>query len=450
MLLVGEGQWVPVPWKPLPNASGTVTVKKEEEEDPVPQALTSAPTAAAEISHNEVGGEEEAQVPDGPPTSETPPQSPVAPLPTTIRTASPPLFEGDGDHSFYDPPEADSSFVGMQIDSDKDVDDFAVPLRTESPPSRKRRSSAVSQREETPGDGLSPGKTTPPPRERSKTPLRLPEVRATPRPLRIDPVTPFTNKHKSILSQTPKSPAAYPSPRFRGTRLGSLSPEKGRGPSRGHIPKLPSPIPAEELDLSVEEPSRSLSYEREDASGSVPTALPDFVTFASGVLQNSGQGDQDISVDDFDRAEDLEGADRSGQVDDEDAEEEFENSMRVERELTEVLSDDDMVLDRPVGSTVNTPMKDESFELLMESPKSRSDPTLRDVLGPVAEESLPSSTEETPLQPAHRLALLEQHDMEETDASTSDDDEEPRVEISSKDPMVAARAAAILKYVSPL
>lgn len=475
LLLVGHDQWVPVPWRTELEGERTQYVKKEEEEtslamtwnaqEPYRDLLPSSP------ERGRTGMESGPQQPGG-----------GSGLSFLTVHSSRGLAVQEADHeedSFLSTyPEADSSFVGMEIEEDEDVSEFTVPLRLESPPPRRRRSSNVSQREDTPGTELPPPilpnrsdpneRTTDEPDTRAifrqllqSTPAKSkslnPPVRST--TSGIHPTTPFGSRR--AFSSSP-----YPSPRFTGRKLGSLSPEKGVGPSRGQHPKLqerdlvlsvPKGNP-EEIDVDVE------------AAGLVQ---PDFFTPLASTLGNTSLREElDLEEDDGGPAPDdtrrrpLEI--RDTYADEDTDEEELENSLRVERELTEGLSDEELDGINPSaishssnGDAPVSPLQ-RKFKLFAESPSSD------DGLIPLVDmDEDEDSAKEARKSDGHLPRLASSAEITSngsnqagdgpsvaeaawrSDGETSDDDDgAPIVEITSKEPLAAARAAAILKHVS--
>lgn len=347
LLLVGTDEWVPVPWKPMYIAPDETVVKKEEDEEAQFRLLVSTESSSASSSSllqnnspAEQAEDDEHASPEAGPSGQSPAQ-PTALTEDALRQAnhafSPSLSpEPDFDTSFMSVhPEGDSSFVGMEIDEDQDVSEFTVPLRLESPPPRKRRSSSVAQRQPTPGANATPprsqdnGNTTPP-RAGLVTSPSAPSLfngsilgQMSPGPLRLPPITPFRLKRKMVA---PASPAPYPSPAFKGTRLGSLSPEKGRGPSRGILPPLREPSEAaSSLNLGgTFDPGRSTSMEEDDGG--------------EQLLSGKDQGRSAAFADSEHDALNALPATQEPEPTDDD--EEAENSMQVERQLTEGLSSD--------------------------------------------------------------------------------------------------------------
>lgn len=505
------------------------------------------------------------------------------------------------------PRDPDSSFSGMDIDGDAPVREFTVPLRTASPPARRRRRSAVSQREETPGTMLEHVATTngvheqggqrtaqqeraqtmagdnsvrrtaspalisftsPPVRATSQTrhttpsaasSFKSPPIRPSPGPLRIAPVTPTALRRDRTPSLSTRSPfhslhdsiPAYPSPRYVGKELGSLSPEKGRGPTRGMLPRLDEDDREEtangRLDFggSDEEDDDMKEEDEQDASGGGDTGGhsqaqlrprggwidADHSNSAGEEEDGDGNGDMDHGEADED-SEDLTHVFRSQarharrDTDHEDEEEEErQNSIRIERELTVDLSEDEddrmdeggdeyqapaalaFVSSAQQPTTDVEPKEEDDHPpttwhfVVSEQPVQRGPAfTLSEVEGatgtkdaqpdedrhpsPILSESAlqedepPSRRQTTGVttlveQDAHYESRYDQREAavehqaqyhhivafndpvfdkgdEEESESESDDDGPPVIEITSKDPMVAARAAAILKLVSLL
>lgn len=228
LLLVGNNQWVPTPWRPQYHDDASDAVKKEEDEvsaafflaDPSPSNSPARSTADTTLDAQRIAA-----------------------------AIGHPAFDLPSDEEEDDPEpghrDPDSSFVGMEIDSEQEVSDFIAPVRMNSPPSRRRRSSNVSQRVPTPGisnPSDKGGNDRSPPRPvayvEPRSPIARPgrkEVLGSPGPLSFAAFTPRHPRRQSLASEHAPS---YPSPAFKGKELGSLSPEKGRGPSRGLLPKL--------------------------------------------------------------------------------------------------------------------------------------------------------------------------------------------------------------------
>ncbi|KAG8930035.1 hypothetical protein FRC01_003383 [Tulasnella sp. 417] len=443
LLLVGNDRWVPVPWKPSPANIGIGYIKKEEEDPQVDLGWE-----GQEPGHGNREDEESSNLPSPDERQEENRASQSASLSTHILSTSPSHnstnedIRPEAEDSFLSVhPDADSSFVGMEIESDEDVSEFTVPVRLESPPPRRRRSSNVSQREDTPAVDLPPAKsksnTLPSGSENLAEVIDQTSTRAIFRQLlqstpagdngskqpvgpsisRIPPITPSRPQRRALTS------SPYPSPRFTGQKLGSLSPEKGVGPSRGLHPKL----------LAIATTQR------------VPGAEN---------VAPQGNSREDI------------------QMEDETDEEELENSLRIERELTDGMSDDDpyptegrnvaLMQERPSSSSIDEPPSlppRQTFKLFAESPGSDdgliplfdmapaetsfSTPAKSaQAANPVREQELLPSPELEQLSASAQSGMGEQ----DTESESSDDEGPPVVEITSKEPMAAARAAAILKH----
>ncbi|KAG8979892.1 hypothetical protein FRC05_007335 [Tulasnella sp. 425] len=500
LLLIGKDEWVPVPWRPSPTNTGIGYVKKEEEEVQVGldwEGQEPTPDSGAESRASRTGDEFVDMAPHrlaegGQPESDI--GQSVPPVSRSLFAVSPSHDSTSADvrpeaeDSFLSVhPDADSSFVGMEIESDEDVTEFTVPLRLESPPPRRRRSSNVSQREETPGFDLHPGTTSPrhllggpenameATDQKSARTIFRQLLQSTPAKVngsrppamsRVTPITSFGSQRRALTS------SPYPSPRFTGQKLGSLSPEKGVGPSRGVHPKLRA--------LDIQEAAKATNQHNDADSAQQELAID-----GPAIHSPSFQVPNKPEFDDLDLEEDDGGlppqdspVQGSGDADirmeeDETDEEELENSLRVERELTEGLSDEDpdpierhardpipdpvpsTPLDEPGSSTPH-----HAFRLFAESPSSD------DGLIPLFDLQPTSASVATPAQPilppANSMegqALLPSLELrapaapgqsetsdQDTEPESSDDGGPPVVEITSKEPMAAARAAAILKH----
>lgn len=481
LLLVGNDQWVPVPWKPSPANIGIGYIKKEEEDAHVDLGWDGQePRHGIHVDRTTNSNDEESfNLPSSDERQDVRPEA---------------------EDSFLSVhPDADSSFVGMEIESDEDVSEFTVPVRLESPPPRRRRSSNVSQREDTPAVDLTPAKSksNPLPRDSENlvevtdqittraifrqllqsTPARANGSKqpAHPPTPRIPPITP-SGSHRRALTTSP-----YPSPRFTGQKLGSLSPEKGVGPSRGLHPKLGALYSARRVQGAEEELGETTSRQ-DGAREQLELAARSSSAKSPTNLQPAGKPEHD----DLDQEEDDGGpptkdvtpqgkGDEDIHMEDETDEEELENSLRIERDLTEGLSDDDTYLTegRPNAltplrtslSSVDEPARllpHQNFKLFAESPSSD------DGLIPLFDIAPAGSSFSNSAQSGHpadsvgkqellpspelkQLAVSVQSEMgdQDTETESSDDEGPPVVEITSKEPMAAARAAAILKHVSP-
>ncbi|KAG8889819.1 hypothetical protein FRB98_002467 [Tulasnella sp. 332] len=617
LLLVSADTWVPVPWKPMFGGDfDNVEVKTEVEEGSLAAGrmaenrhrMAAEPTWRASTSPSPTPPAARARHDDRA-SSSSQPSRPIFPEFLIQEGVS----DDDDDLALaFDcgvSRDPDSSFSGMDIEGDEPVHEFTVPLRTASPPSRRRRSSAVSQREETPGTMLehSPGR----PRQRihdhmtadsnddtfrpistsatmSFATLRasrqgivpsasVPSItRASPGLLRIAPATPpasvilrrsralsITSPLKTPFKQTllPNGSPAYPSPRYMGTELGSLSPEKGRGPSRGRLPRLdefeeesmtPLSQPLFQAEKLKDEGGREGEKAKDDAIVVGPSrqVIEDVEESVPQFRPRGGWMDIDVDIDADSGlsvgAEDLEGDPNSDEdyhpdhdqfdgfdhYEQQEDEEERRNSLRIERELTEDFSgeeedggdrmeeDEKPATDQQISlmssssPVVAKTMMDvepkEEDENEKSSPSSgrnalgfgtaitvraevqqllqqgRPDdeqfsPNQKGCNGPSAEEhqhpatavnttSGPHGVGEDVVPDVYRhlsqatmageqsvnkesLGFRVVHGMTNTtyedgnsgSESESDDDGPPVVEITSKDPMVAARAAAILK-----
>ncbi|KAG8964722.1 hypothetical protein FRC00_001378 [Tulasnella sp. 408] len=477
LLLVGNDQWVPVPWKPSPANVGIGYIKKEEED-----------------AHVGWEGQEPRHGIDGDRTANSNDEESFN-LPSSDERQD---VRPEAEDSFLSAhPDADSSFVGMEIESDEDVSEFTVPVRLESPPPRRRRSSNVSQREETPAVNLTPAKSMsnllPDDSENlaevpdqittraifrqllQSTPARANGSKQPARPStsRIAPMTP-SGSHRRALTTSP-----YPSPRFTGQKLGSLSPEKGVGPSRGLHPKLGALYPAR-LVQAVEEEIGETTNRQDGAREQLELAARSSSAKSLTNLQPAGKPEHD----DLDQEEGDGGppikhvtphgkGDEDIQMEDETDEEELENSLRIERDLTEGLSDDDTYLTegrlkaltpgRTSLSSVGEPARSlphQNFKLFAESPSSDDGLIPLFDLAPVepsfsnfAQSGRPADSvgkqeELLPSPELKQLAVSVQSEMgdQDTETESSDDEGPPVVEITSKEPMAAARAAAILKH----
>ncbi|KAG8976261.1 hypothetical protein FRB90_009246, partial [Tulasnella sp. 427] len=499
LLLVGDNEWVPVPWKPSAENTGVGYVKKEEDDGQVslewhghePSLQSASKTTADRTQSDDHPRMSADQIGDQNHTGQPPPALDASCLgePTGNDTWNLSLHHEDS--LLLAPPEADSSFVGMEIESDEDVSEFTVPVRLESPPPRRRRSSNVSQREDTPAANLSfaitPTKpssngfkpaepvTTDPASTRAifqqllqSTPATGARQASRSSVSRGSPVTPFRQPRRALTA------SPYPSPRFTGRKLGSLSPEKGVGPSRGRHPKLRAPnegwSDTSELRSTIKQDTSSVPQKQ-----STGTTSSEYQTIS--ILPNISEfGNSDTEEDDGGHPS-RDGPDQDSnqnglQIDEETDEEELENSLRVERELTDGLNDDDQY---HLEKSSNTPvlasipsLKSEdpsrspprqSFKLFAESPSSD------DGLIPLFDTPATAFAQSDlhPLNSATKPALLPPPNVgrprsvtqpecelepspEGWVSESSDDDGPPVVEITSKEPMAAARAAAILKH----
>lgn len=501
LLLVGTDEWLPVPWKPLFVDDGSIAVKKEEDEEAgfkllVESSSNSSSSLAQDNSPAHQNGHDDHAPSEGPEPG-LPVQSPSLQPDSAEEvfnqvgyafspSPSPAL---DADTSIMsNHPDGDSSFVGMEIDEDEDLLEFSVPTRLESPPARRRRSSTVSQRQETPG-ASGPAPPRPQEGDRLRTPPRSASVadmasptrnnslagsilgQMSPGPLRLPPITPFRLKRKSVA---PASPAPYPSPAFRGTKLGSLSPEKGRGPSRGALPALREDGAADEFGSSRKygafDPDGSASMEEDDGgTASERHSVQPTRTFSGNDQGNTSRAFADSEYDATHAAP-------ANQVDDEDSDEDAENSMQVERQLTEGLSDDEPEMDiertQPsaivrASATIDVKEEDQtdaqtSPENSLRSDENQSHASSQTLVVQASWSSAGGDEDQNVLLEAHDIVKRQNDavvgsshpeveealmDLETESESDSDPDEVPLVEITSKDPMAAARAAAILKVV---
>ncbi|KAG8897780.1 hypothetical protein FRB99_007925 [Tulasnella sp. 403] len=405
-------------------------------------------------------------------------------------------WRGDDDFSFMSAhPEADSSFTGMEIDSDEDVAEFTVPLRLDSPPPRRRRSSAVAKRQPTPGIAgptKSPARATPVSRSPASILRQLSPAKrsilgsSTATLLKFPPITPASRRASMLPTTSP-----YPSPKFRGDRLGSLSPEKGRGPSRGSHPKLDDFRPG---SSSFEEGDPDERPDLDRDGSPQPNAREKRKSADKPLNPGNGDGqdtEEDENVDELqetpDRDDDHDDADPEA---DEDELEEEEYSMKIERELTETGFDEDEIMDGnsyradvaaapyaalPIGK--QQAHKEESPEAGPSNPTQALSTATDDKpdIGLTSSETkdlitmptafpridaqqavdavepglaspvrirIPSASQGAPVLTED---LMDVQDTQSDEDESSDDDGPPRVEITSKDPKAAARAAAILK-----
>ncbi|KIO31828.1 hypothetical protein M407DRAFT_4760 [Tulasnella calospora MUT 4182] len=451
LLLVGNDEWVPIPWKPSPANVGIGYIKKEEEDaqvdlewegqEPRHRIDVDGPTDRNDEEPFNLPSPNERQQINH--TKQSAPPT-IHPLPLSPSHNSTPEGVPPEEDSFLSVhPDADSSFVGMEIDSDDDVSEFTVPVRLESPPPRRRRSSNVSQREDTPAVDLPPAKSMSNPlpggsenfaevtdqtstraifrQLLQSTPARSNGSKQPARPStsRILPITPSGPQRRALTT------SPYPSPRFTGQKLGSLSPEKGVGPSRGLHPKLGALDIAQRIQ-QPDEPKYDAGPPMKDVA-----------------LQDNGQ-------------EDI-------QMEDETDEEELENSLRIERELTEGMNDDDSypiegLLKPPTPERISSTSR-HNFKLFAKSPSSDDDLIPLFDVAPTEASLSNSARRVQPVGPAGEQEFLlspkieqpaasVQSGMGEQDTETGSSDEEgpPVVEITSKEPMAAARAAAILKH----
>ncbi|KAG9004701.1 hypothetical protein FRB93_010191 [Tulasnella sp. JGI-2019a] len=591
LLLAGPDTWVPVPWKPMfAGHSDNAEIKAEAEDLSFGSIEGVAESSGAKAS--EPAWEASLSSSPTPPaanekqTGSSQSKRPIFPeFLTQEGTDDDDLTDVFGTGAARDP---DSSFSGMDIDGDKPIHEFTVPLRTASPPSRRRRSSAVSQREETPGPLLenTPGKPRRSMNKQSlvntdRTPGRLTSssalmtsatpraapsasvpsiIRASPGPLNIAPATPagfaLRRSRTLSLSMSHKSPSkqtlmedgtpAYPSPRYMGKDLGSLSPEKGRGPTRGRLPRLD-----EDEEESVVPLGRPI-FEPEDVKDKAEGKDEDDVRPSSGPMEaDDPEGDDDDNeeehpANDHEQEQEPESHEQYDQFDqyEQEEEEDRRNSLRIERELTEDLSGGDEDEDNRMEEDTK-PESDQLIPLVTSSspafvrmvdlePKEEDDlnehpstrwnaagsssgpeiasvtltgdehtPTPNENLSSnnnptsdsqwtaaqhatlttekeiVADEHPPDASTEpkasrlivqektTPVDQLHLYDNMKDQQAggegigfrivhrvtgttyddgdSESDSDSDDDDGPPVVEITSKDPMVAARAAAILK-----
>lgn len=474
LLLVDNDQWVPVPWKPSPANVGIGYIKKEEDDAHVNLGWEGQePPHGIDVDRTANSNDEESfNLPSSDERQDVRPEA---------------------EDSFLSVhPDADSSFVGMEIESGEDVSEFTVPVRLESPPPRRRRSSNVSQREDTPAVDLTPAKSIPGDSENlaevtdqittraifrqllQSTPARANGSKQPARPStsRIPPITP-SGSHRRALTTSP-----YPSPRFTGQKLGSLSPEKGVGPSRGLHPKLGALYPAQRVQ-GAEKELREATSGQDGVREQLELAARSSSAKSLTILQPAGKPEHD----DLDPEEDDGGpptkdvtpqgkGDEDIQMEDETDEEELENSLRIERDLTEGLSDDDtypaegrLKALTPERTSVDEPARllpHQNFKLFAESPSSDDGLIPLFDIAP-AEPSFSSSAQSgrsadsvgkqelLPSPELKQLAVSVQTEMgdQDTETESSEDEGPPVVEITSKEPMAAARAAAILKHVSP-
>lgn len=512
LLLIGTNTWVPVPWKPLFNEEiGNVAVKTEDQE--VDFAATNDANADTENFATDASGPGPSVLGIQPPGPSRKPSSATKrpAFPDFLTQVDDDVSDDDATHTLPLPTagmDPDSSFSGINLERNEPVREFTVPLRMNSPPPRHRRKSAVSQREETPGlvlehieTGTSAGgqsrktelrePTTPPqpPSSRDLGPI----TRASPGPLKFAPATPTSvlRHHRKISLARPRismsSPfqrvttledgvPAYPSPRYVGKELGTLSPEKGRGPTRGLLPRL------DEDEDELEQQAKKLDLgqgsdeikEEDQHDNPVPTFAEGLVAqlrprggWADAEVESHGEHDEDQHDASLDTHHEETPADEE--------EEEWENSMRVERELTHDLMDDDLGEDelqqqRDLDESVQhdsqlatlitssspvilpgeiTPKEeDEDDSIEWDAPKAAQQDQMEEgtSTGPPGLSASPRREQRAMFLREAQGEPVFDETMEESE-SESDDDGPPVVEITSKDPMVAARAAAILKLV---
>lgn len=267
---------------------------------------------------------------------------------------------------------------------------------------------------------------------------------------------------------------AYPSPRYIGKELGTLSPEKGRGPTRGLLPRLDEDgegthRPSKALDLGGSSEVKE-EDEVQNAAQGMSVQLRPRGGWADADRESHEENEME-NADDHQEGPSLEDRVPCTMEDDEDPEE-WENSIRIERELTEDLVDE--LDEEPADNGPNEAQPEAPAATLISSsspavlptnlllkeeeddtPLQWDAPALAQVRNADASASVTGlglSHEGPLISPiAHVLtAPVLDEDMEGSESDSDDDDGPPVVEITSKDPMVAARAAAILKLVCQL
>jgi len=388
LLLVGTETWVPVPWKPMYLKTDEDHILKEEDEDLVGEKS---------IMSIHASDDEDEQEPN---SILYPRDAPDIPNhPAGDQSGGPGWDEGSS-RSSDDAGLADSSFAGHNLDIGEEPSmDFTIPLRLRSPPSRYKRSSAVSQ--------------------------RVP----TPRPLEYD-----EPEEQAASPSHQKLPARFVSPSKQQQTQSSLDVER----QEAH-----SPIPRQG-------PS---SFVKQDTSVELQHATSLHLTKNQGD-QDQDQSEEPVPVEDADDEEQLMEVERALTLEPEDRH--GENGME-ERSRHTTTEDEETTEDMLIETNSEAMVYEDHFEPLKEE-EEEGNLSMDYSVDAISVHSEDASAVSMPGAEDSPIILKQAHMNEgdqtvdsavaiDTDSEDSMDEEDPVVEISSKDPKMAARAAAILKMV---